>query len=305
MLGKREAGPVVSAISFDALLSVPLAFSRLFSKASNDRLHRQESHRLEERPRGQSVAAGVGAEDQRASSSNTSRSPTSSFAPRPPSSRQRIEEGRKQRGYYESDADRPASWSPNCAATRPRSNGARPSTSSRQILDEMLPEAFAVVKNACRRLCGQEITVRGHPLQVGHDPVRRAAHRRHGAAQRARSRKWPPAKARRSSPPCRSISTRSTGRGAHVVTVNDYLAARDSEWMGAVYKFLGLTVGCILHDQPPHVRREQYNCDITYGTNAEFGFDYLRDNGMAIAQGGAGPARPLLRHRGRSGLDPD
>jgi preprotein translocase subunit SecA len=72
-----------------------------------------------------------------------------------------------------------------------------------------------------------------------------------------------------------------TGRGVHVVTVNDYLAARDSEWMGAVYKFLGLTVGCILHDQSPNVRREQYNCDITYGTNAEFGFDYLRDNGMA------------------------
>jgi preprotein translocase subunit SecA len=72
-----------------------------------------------------------------------------------------------------------------------------------------------------------------------------------------------------------------TGRGVHVVTVNDYLAARDGEWMGAVYKFLGLTVGCILHDQSPNVRREQYNCDITYGTNAEFGFDYLRDNGMA------------------------
>src|SRR6266568_2605886 len=72
-----------------------------------------------------------------------------------------------------------------------------------------------------------------------------------------------------------------TGRGVHVVTVNDYLAARDSEWMGAVYQYLGLTVGCILHDQEPSVRREQYNCDITYGTNAEFGFDYLRDNGMA------------------------
>src|SRR4249920_268520 len=72
-----------------------------------------------------------------------------------------------------------------------------------------------------------------------------------------------------------------SGRGVHVVTVNDYLAARDSEWMGAVYRFVGLTVGCILHDQPPSVRREQYNCDITYGTNAEFGFDYLRDNGMA------------------------
>src|SRR5580698_5646239 len=72
-----------------------------------------------------------------------------------------------------------------------------------------------------------------------------------------------------------------SGLGVHVVTVNDYLAARDGEWMGAVYKFLGLTVGCILHDQSPQVRREQYNCDITYGTNAEFGFDYLRDNGMA------------------------
>ena len=70
-------------------------------------------------------------------------------------------------------------------------------------------------------------------------------------AQRAGSRKWRPAKARRWSPRCRFISTRSTGRGVHVVTVNDYLAARDSEWMGAVYKFLGLTVGCILHDQPP------------------------------------------------------
>jgi preprotein translocase subunit SecA len=73
-----------------------------------------------------------------------------------------------------------------------------------------------------------------------------------------------------------------TGRGVHVVTVNDYLAARDAEWMGSIYKFLGLTVGVILHDQPPRVRREQYYCDITYGTNSEFGFDYLRDNGMAL-----------------------
>ena len=74
------------------------------------------------------------------------------------------------------------------------------------------------------------------------------------------------------------------GKGVHVVTVNDYLAARDSEWMGAVYKFLGLSVGCILHDQPPDFRRAQYNCDITYGTNAEFGFDYLRDNGIYITK---------------------
>ncbi len=69
-----------------------------------------------------------------------------------------------------------------------------------------------------------------------------------------------------------------TGRGVHVITVNDYLAKRDSEWMGTVYKFLGLTVGCIVHELDDHQRREQYACDVTYGTNNEFGFDYLRDN---------------------------
>jgi preprotein translocase subunit SecA len=75
-----------------------------------------------------------------------------------------------------------------------------------------------------------------------------------------------------------------TGKGAHLVTVNDYLARRDAEWMGQLYTFLGLTVGCIQHDQPPDVRRQQYHCDITYGTNSEFGFDYLRDNGMATTR---------------------
>jgi preprotein translocase subunit SecA len=75
-----------------------------------------------------------------------------------------------------------------------------------------------------------------------------------------------------------------SGRGAHLVTVNDYLARRDAEWMGQLYNFLGLTVGCIQHDQEPDVRREQYAMDITYGTNSEFGFDYLRDNGMATTR---------------------
>ena len=70
---------------------------------------------------------------------------------------------------------------------------------------------------------------------------------------------------------------------AHLVTVNDYLAARDAEWVGEVHKFLGLTIGCIQHDRIAAVRRAQYACDITYGTNAEFGFDYLRDNGMATS----------------------
>ncbi|MBA3608467.1 MAG: SEC-C domain-containing protein, partial [Chthoniobacterales bacterium] len=73
-------------------------------------------------------------------------------------------------------------------------------------------------------------------------------------------------------------------RGAHLVTVNDYLARRDAEWMGQLYSFLGLTTGIIQHDQPPDLRREQYTCDITYGTNSEFGFDYLRDNGMATTR---------------------
>jgi preprotein translocase subunit SecA len=68
------------------------------------------------------------------------------------------------------------------------------------------------------------------------------------------------------------------------VTVNDYLARRDAEWMGALYSFLGLSCGCIQHDQPPDLRREQYAMDITYGTNSEFGFDYLRDNGMATTR---------------------
>src|SRR5689334_7700033 len=69
-----------------------------------------------------------------------------------------------------------------------------------------------------------------------------------------------------------------SGRGVHVVTVNDYLAQRDSEWMGRIHRFLGLSVGVILPNQPPGAHKAAYDCDITYGTNNEFGFDYLRDN---------------------------
>jgi preprotein translocase subunit SecA len=75
-----------------------------------------------------------------------------------------------------------------------------------------------------------------------------------------------------------------TGRGVHVVTVNDYLAKRDAEWMGRVYGFLGLTVGCIVHGLDDDQRRDAYNCDVTYGTNNEFGFDYLRDNMKTSAE---------------------
>ena len=69
-----------------------------------------------------------------------------------------------------------------------------------------------------------------------------------------------------------------TGKGVHIVTVNDYLAKRDSEWMGQIYKFLGLKVGCIVHGMNDSERKEAYSADITYATNNELGFDYLRDN---------------------------
>jgi len=147
-------------------------------------------------------------------------------------------------------------------------------------LDEILPEAFAVVKNAARRLCGKEIIVREHPLKwemVHFDVQLNGGIGLH----RGKIAEMATGEGKTLVGTLPVYLNALSGRGVHVVTVNDYLAARDSEWMGAVYKFLGLTVGCILHDQPPRVRREQYFCDITYGTNAEFGFDYLRDNGMA------------------------
>jgi preprotein translocase subunit SecA len=147
-------------------------------------------------------------------------------------------------------------------------------------LDEILPEVFAVVKNACRRLCGSEIIVREHPLKwemVPFDVQLIGGYALHSG----RISEMATGEGKTLVATLPVFLNALTGRGVHVVTVNDYLAARDSEWMGAVYRYLGLTVGCILHDQDPRTRREQYNCDITYGTNAEFGFDYLRDNGMA------------------------
>ena len=148
-------------------------------------------------------------------------------------------------------------------------------------LNEILPEAFAVVKNGCRRLCGREVMVRNLPLKwemVPFDVQLIGGIGLHNGkiAEMATGE----GKTLVGTLPV--YLNALTGRGVHVVTVNDYLAARDSEWMGAVYRFLGLTVGCIMNDQPSNFRRQQYQCDITYGTNSEFGFDYLRDNGMAM-----------------------
>ncbi len=151
-----------------------------------------------------------------------------------------------------------------------------------RMLNEILPEAFAAVKNACRRLTERktEIIVREHPLlweMIPFDVQLIGGYALHSG----RIAEMATGEGKTLVATLPIYLNALTGRGVHLVTVNDYLAARDSEWMGAIYKFLGLTVGCILHDQPPRVRREQYNCDITFGTNAEFGFDYLRDNGMA------------------------
>ena len=95
-----------------------------------------------------------------------------------------------------------------------------------------------------------------------------------------------------------------SGRGVHVVTVNDYLAKRDSEWMGKLYSFLGLTVGVIVHDLDDEERREAYAADVTYGTNNEFGFDYLRDN-MKFDLKDCVQRGHNYAHRRRSGFDPD
>src|SRR6185369_10174761 len=131
-------------------------------------------------------------------------------------------------------------------------------------LDDLIPEAFATVREAAIRTLGQ----RHYDVQLIGGI---ALHRGEIAEMKTGEGKT-------------LVATLAVylnaleGKGVHVVTVNDYLARRDSEWMGRVYKFLGLTVGCILHGLTDEERRDSYAADVTYGTNNEFGFDYLRDN---------------------------
>src|SRR6201996_4724111 len=132
------------------------------------------------------------------------------------------------------------------------------------ILNEILPEAFAVVREAGRRV-----------LQMRHFDVQliggMVLHQGKIAEMKTGEGKTLVATL-----PC--YLNALAGHGVHVVTVNDYLAKRDAEWMGKIYGFLGLSVGVIVHDLSDEQRREAYGSDITYGTNNEFGFDYLRDN---------------------------
>lgn len=132
------------------------------------------------------------------------------------------------------------------------------------VLNEILPEAFATMREASKRVTGMRHfdvqMIGGIALHEG-----RIAEMRTGEGKTLVAT-------------LPSYLNALTGRGVHVITVNDYLALRDAEWMGRIHKFLGLTVGCIQNDMDDVERKEQYASDITYGTNNEFGFDYLRDN---------------------------
>jgi preprotein translocase subunit SecA len=152
-----------------------------------------------------------------------------------------------------------------------------------KALDDILPEAFAVVKNTARRLCGRTVNVVDHPIewQMVHFDVQLIGGM---VLHSGRIAEMATGEGKTLVATLPLYLNALAGRGAHLVTVNDYLARRDAEWVGEIYRFLGLTVGIIQHDQPPDVRRAQYACDITYGTNSEFGFDYLRDNGMATSK---------------------
>ena len=133
-----------------------------------------------------------------------------------------------------------------------------------ETLDDILPEAFAVVREASYRVLGikhfRVQLIGGIILHQG----------------RISEMKTGEGKTLMATLP--AYLNALTGKGVHIVTVNDYLAKRDKEWMGKVYEFLGLTVGCIVHGISNQERKAAYNYDITYGTNNEFGFDYLRDN---------------------------
>jgi preprotein translocase subunit SecA len=145
------------------------------------------------------------------------------------------------------------------------------------ILDDLLPEAFAVVKSTCRRLVGKEWKVMGHNLRweiVPYDVQLMGGVVLH----QGKIAEMATGEGKTLVATLPLYLNALTGRGVHLVTVNDYLAQRDSEWMGEIFRFHGLTVGVILTNMDSEERRQNYNCDITYGTNNEFGFDYLRDN---------------------------
>jgi preprotein translocase subunit SecA len=151
-----------------------------------------------------------------------------------------------------------------------------------EVLNEILPEAFAVVKDACRRLVGQTWDVAG--TKIVWDMVPFDVQLMGGIVlHNGKIAEMTTGEGKTLVATLPTYLNALPGRGVHIVTVNDYLALRDSLWMGKVFEFLGLNVACILQNMDPHQRRIQYAADITYGTNNEFGFDYLRDNMVVSA----------------------
>ena len=146
-----------------------------------------------------------------------------------------------------------------------------------EILDQLLPEAFAVVKITCERLLGQSWMVAGN--KTTWDMVPYDVQLMGGVVlHQGKIAEMATGEGKTLVATLPLYLNALTGRGVHLVTVNDYLAKRDSEWMGEIFRFHGLTVGCIINTMNSEQRQEMYACDITYGTNNEFGFDYLRDN---------------------------
>jgi preprotein translocase subunit SecA len=154
---------------------------------------------------------------------------------------------------------------------------------TREVLDEILPEAFAVVKEACRRHVGQSWTAAGQPVRW--DMVPYDVQLIGGIVlHQGKIAEMATGEGKTLVATLPIYLNALPGRGVHLVTVNDYLAQRDAEWMGKIYEFLGLSVGKILASMQPWDRKKEYNCDIVYGTNNEFGFDYLRDNMVTNAE---------------------
>lgn len=133
-----------------------------------------------------------------------------------------------------------------------------------ETLDDILVDAFALAREAARRVLGE----RAYPCQLMGSLVLNSG----------RITEMKTGEGKTLMCVCAAYLNSLAGKGVHIVTVNDYLAGRDSQWMGRVYQFLGQTVGCILPNMDNNQRRAAYACDLTYGTNSEFGFDYLRDN---------------------------
>lgn len=147
-------------------------------------------------------------------------------------------------------------------------------------LEDLLPEAYALVKNTCRRLCGNEVHVSGYNQKWDMIPydvqLLGAIAMHHGTIAEMMTGEG---KTLTASMPL--FLNALTGKPVHLVTVNDYLAKRDCEWIGAIFRWLGLDAKALVNEIPPHKRKEIYAADIVYGTASEFGFDYLRDNSMA------------------------